>query len=117
MAGESAADLPEYLLKPSLFGTHYSITLADRVRGTPLSEHSTAKLQALGWRPTGPGRQALERADDLGIAIPSTTERLWPALKFQDFLRLSRGRDHYFTTSLGKRMKSPQFSRGKLEDY
>ena len=110
MAGESAADLPEYLLKPSLFGAHYSITLADRVRGTPLSEHSTAKLQALGWRPTGPGRQARERADDLGIAIPSTTERSWPVHKFQDFLK---GSDHYFTTSSrGKPEKSSTFSRG-----
>ena len=73
------------LLKPSPFGTHYSITLADRVRGTPLSEHSTAKLQALGWRPTGPGRQARERANDLGIAIPSTTERSWRFTSFRTF--------------------------------
>jgi N-acyl-D-aspartate/D-glutamate deacylase len=31
----------------------------------------------------------------LGIAISSTTESLWLAPKFQDFLRLSLGRDHY----------------------
>ena len=88
-----------------------------RVYRTPLSEQSTAKLQALAWRPSGSGHRACQRADDLGIAMPLTTERLWPALKFQDFLRLSRGRDHYFTTSLGKRMKSRQLSREKLEDY
>ena len=88
-----------------------------RVYRTPLSERSTAKLQALAWRPSGSSHRTRQRADDLGIAMQSTTERLWPALKFQDFLRLSRGSDHYFTTPLGKRTKSPQLSREKLEDY
>ena len=50
------------------------------------SDRSTAKLQALALRPSGSGHRTCQRADDLGIAIPSTTERLWPALKFQDFL-------------------------------
>ena len=101
---------PKGLSDTLSLGTHYSITLADRVRGTRLSEHSTAKLQALGWRPTGPGRQARERADDLSIAIPSTTERSWPVHKFQDFLK---GSDHYFTTSLREKSeKSSTFSRG-----
>ena len=52
------------------------------------------------------------------IAIPSATKRLlWPAHKFQDFLRLSRVNDHYFTTSLLENPKSPQFPREKLEHY
>jgi len=103
--------------KPSPFGAPDFTPLVARVCLTPLSERSTAKLQALTWRPSGSGHRICQRADDSGIAIPSTTELLWPALKFQDFLRLSRGRDHYFTTSLWKRTKSPQLSRGKLEDY
>ena len=44
---------PKGLSDTLLLGTHYSITLAHRVRGTRLSEHSTAKLQALEWRPIG----------------------------------------------------------------
>ena len=85
-----------------------------RVYRTPLSEQSTAKLQALAWRPSGYSHRTRQRADDLGIAMPSTTERLWPALKFQDFL------GEETTTSqlpLGKTPKSPQLSREKLEDY
>ena len=78
--------------KPSPFGAPDFTPLVARVDRTPLSERSTAKLQALSWRPSGSRHQIRQRADDLGIAIPSTTERLWPALKFQDFLRLSRGR-------------------------
>jgi hypothetical protein len=42
--------------------------------------------QALARRPTGPSHQTRQRADDLGIAIPSTTERSWPVHKFQNFL-------------------------------
>ena len=103
--------------KGSPFGAPDFTPLVLRVYRTPPSERSTAKLQALAWRPSGSGHRPCQRADDLGIAIPSTTERLWPALKFQDFLRLFQGSDHYFTTSLGKRTKSRQLSREKLEDY
>lgn len=46
--------------------------------------------QALARRPTGPSHQTRQRADDLGIAIPSTTERSWPVHKFQNFLVESR---------------------------
>ena len=80
---------------------------------TPLSEQSTAKLQALAWRPSGSGHRTCQRADNLGIAMPSTAERLWPALKFQDFLQLFRGSGHYFTTSpREKPEKSSTISRG-----
>ena len=103
--------------KRSPFGAPDFTPLVARVDRTPLSERSTAKLKALAWRPSGSCHRTCQRAHDLGIAIPSTTERLWPALKFQDFLRLSQGSDHYFTTSLGKRTKSRQLSREKLEDY
>jgi len=101
----------------SPFGAPDFTPLVARVCRTPFSERSTAKLQALAWRPSGSCHRTCQRADDLGIAIPLTTERLWPAHKFQDFLRLSRRSDHHFTTSLGKRTKSPQLSREKLEDY
>ena len=76
--------------KPSPFGAPGFTPFLAGVCRTPFSERSTAKLQALAWRPTGPSHQIRERADDLDIAIPPTTEHLWPALKFQDFLRLSQ---------------------------
>ena len=98
--------------KRSPFGAPDFTPLVARVCLTPFSERSTAKLQALAWRPTESGHRTCQRADDLGIAIPSVMERLWPALKFQDFLRLSRGRDHYFTTSPRENPeKSSTFSR------
>ena len=40
----------------------------------------------------GPSKLSL----GIRIAIPSTIERSWPAHKFQDFLRLSRGSGHNF---------------------
>ena len=33
---------------------------------TPFSKRSTANLQALAWRPSGPGHRTCQRADDLG---------------------------------------------------
>ena len=42
--------------------------------------------QALARRPTGPSHQTRQRADDLDMAIQSTTERSWPVHKFQNFL-------------------------------
>ena len=51
------------------------------------------------------------------IAMPSATERLWPAHKFQDFLRLSQGNDHYFRTSPRENPKSRQLSREEVEHY
>ena len=87
-----AGELGMRARKRSPFGAPDFTPLVVRVCRTPLSERSTAKLQALAWRPSGSGHRTCQRADDLGIAIPSTTERLWPAQKVQDFLRLSRGR-------------------------
>ena len=81
-----AGELGMRARKRSPFGAPDFTPLVARVCRTPFSERSTAKLQALAWRPSGSGHRTCQRADDLGIAMPSTTERLWPALKFQDFL-------------------------------
>ena len=104
--------------KGSPFGAPDFTPLVLTVYRTPPSERSTAKLQALAWRPSGSGHRTCQRADDLGIAIPSTTERLWPAHKFQDFFYDFLG--EAATTSqlpLGKNPRSRQLSREKLEDY
>ena len=93
MDGSGKAGEPGMRARERLdFGAPDFTPLVARVCRTPFSEQSTAKLQALAWRPSGSCHRTCQRADNLGIAIPLTTERLWPAHKFQDFLRLSRGR-------------------------
>ena len=68
---------PKGLSDTLSLGTHYSITLADRVRGTRLSEHSTAKLQALEWRPIGPVYRPSEAALAEALAILVKCGAVW----------------------------------------
>jgi hypothetical protein len=82
---------------PAAFGSKSKVL---KIRQVTESSKGEVKLECTGIAvPPDLVIGPLQCADDLGIAIPSTTERLWPAPKFQDFLRLSRRSGQFVTTS------------------